>query len=82
MKQLVFFVSFICLFVWSSSSQEQVLNYEFVSVKEGISKVGIYTIIQDDLGFIWLGTNGAGLYRYDGISYGTKNNNWSQPMTF
>jgi signal transduction histidine kinase/ligand-binding sensor domain-containing protein/DNA-binding response OmpR family regulator len=71
MKQLVFFVSFICLFVWSSSSQEQVLNYEFVSVKEGISKVGIYTIIQDDLGFIWLGTNGAGLYRYDGISYGS-----------
>ncbi|WP_298422646.1 two-component regulator propeller domain-containing protein [uncultured Kordia sp.] len=40
-----------------------------MSIKEGISKVGIYTIIQDDLGFIWLGTNGAGLYRYDGISY-------------
>lgn len=54
---------------YSSWSQETAQKYDFVSIKEGISKVGIYTIIQDDLGFIWLGTNGAGLYRYDGISY-------------
>ena len=53
----------------TSWSQETIENYDFVSIKEGISKVGIYTIIQDDLGFIWLGTNGAGLYRYDGINY-------------
>jgi ligand-binding sensor domain-containing protein len=50
-------------------SQEPIQKYDFVSIKEGISKVGIYTVIQDDSGFIWLGTNGAGLYRYDGISY-------------
>ncbi|MDG3583449.1 hybrid sensor histidine kinase/response regulator transcription factor [Galbibacter pacificus] len=34
-----------------------------------IPKVGIYSINQDDYGFIWIGTNGAGLYRYDGLEY-------------
>ncbi|EDP71352.1 two-component system sensor histidine kinase/response [Flavobacteriales bacterium ALC-1] len=64
-----FFMLFLCLLNYYSWSQEKVKAYDFVSIKEGISKVGIYTINQDDLGFIWLGTNGAGLYRYDGNSY-------------
>lgn len=68
-KRFCFFISFFCLLCYTSWSQEVVSKYDFISIKEGISKVGIYTIIQDDLGFIWLGTNGAGLYRYDGISY-------------
>ncbi|WP_298531662.1 hybrid sensor histidine kinase/response regulator transcription factor [uncultured Algibacter sp.] len=50
-------------------SQQLVENYKFVSIKEGISKVGVFTITQDDAGFIWLGTNGSGLYRFNGIDY-------------
>lgn len=70
MKKRFWFLSILlCLLCVDSWSQETIQKYDFVSIKEGISKVGIYTIIQDDLGFIWLGTNGAGLYRYDGISY-------------
>ncbi|WP_422107660.1 hybrid sensor histidine kinase/response regulator transcription factor [Winogradskyella sp.] len=64
----LFFTLFVIISL-SSWSQNNVPTYDFASIKEGISKVGIYTIIQDDSGFIWLGTNGAGLYRYDGISY-------------
>lgn len=44
-------------------------NFNFETIKEGISKVGIYTIIQDNNGFIWIGTNGSGLYKFDGIDY-------------
>jgi len=68
MKNIFYFIC-LSLFTFSSWSQEPIQKYDFVSIKEGISKVGIYTIIQDDLGFIWLGTNGAGLYRYDGNNY-------------
>jgi len=63
------FVSYLLLFGTSLYAQAIYKKYDFVSIKEGVSKVGIYTIIQDDLGFVWLGTNGAGLYRYDGIGY-------------
>ena len=69
LKKYSFFISFFFILNSTSWSQETIENYHFVSIKEGISKVGIYTITQDDLGFIWLGTNGAGLYRYDGINY-------------
>jgi len=68
-KRFRFLSILLCLVCFNSWSQETIQKYDFVSIKEGISKVGIYTIIQDELGFIWLGTNGAGLYRYDGISY-------------
>lgn len=44
-------------------------EYNFVNIKEGISKVAISSITQDSYGFIWIGTNGAGLYRFDGIDY-------------
>ena len=44
-------------------------NFNFETIKEGISKVGIYTIIQDNNGFIWIGTNGSGLYKFDGLDY-------------
>jgi signal transduction histidine kinase/ligand-binding sensor domain-containing protein/DNA-binding response OmpR family regulator len=68
MKNIFYFFC-LYLFTFNSWSQESIKKYDFVSIKEGISKVGIYSILQDDLGFIWLGTNGAGLYRYDGNTY-------------
>lgn len=68
MKNIFYFI-FLYLFIFNSWAQNAAQKYDFVSIKEGISKVGIYTIIQDDQDFIWLGTNGAGLYRYDGNNY-------------
>ncbi|MBU2903269.1 response regulator [Arenibacter algicola] len=65
------FVFFIVLSLFTSDlkAQEDVPILNFVNIKEGISKVGVYSILQDDYGFIWIGTNGSGLYRYDGIDY-------------
>lgn len=66
---LICFVGCFTMFFSVLYAQDTYNKFEFASIKEGISKVGIYTIIQDDLGFIWLGTNGVGLYRYDGLNY-------------
>lgn len=52
-------------------SQEIDTNFNFVNIKESVSKIGVSTIIQDHYGFIWLGTNGVGLNRFDGIDYVT-----------
>ncbi|QZK90073.1 response regulator [Flavobacterium sp. CHNK8] len=53
-----------CLF-----SQDKFENYQFRSIQETTSKRAISSIVQDKNGFIWVGTNGAGLYRYDGVNY-------------
>jgi signal transduction histidine kinase/ligand-binding sensor domain-containing protein/DNA-binding response OmpR family regulator len=50
-------------------SQNTFENYQFRLVDNEISKSGIYTITQDQFGVMWIGTNGAGLYKYDGTNY-------------
>lgn len=50
-------------------SQDKFENYQFRLVDKEASKSGIYTISQDQSGFMWMGTNGAGLYKYDGVNY-------------
>lgn len=43
-------------------------DYNFIH-KETVTKRAISSIIQDNKGFIWLGTNGAGLYKYNSFKY-------------
>ena len=52
-----------------ANCQEFSNDLNFVNIEDGISKTAISTIIQDHYGFIWIGTNGTGIYRYDGIEY-------------
>jgi len=62
---LICFFSIInCLF-----AQGKFDSYQFRSIQETTTKRAISSIIQDNNGFIWIGTNGAGLYRYDGVNY-------------
>lgn len=51
--------------------QEYQQKYEFINIKEGISKLGVSCMVQDQYGYVWFGTNGAGLHRFDGINYKT-----------
>lgn len=59
-----FFTFINCLF-----SQGKFDSYQFRSIQETTSKRAVSSIIQDNNGFIWVGTNGAGLHRYDGVNY-------------
>ncbi len=63
------FIVFSMLLFSNVWSQETTEEYNFVNIKEGISNVAVSTISQDHYGFIWIGTNGAGLYKFDGIDY-------------
>ncbi|MCD0469977.1 two-component regulator propeller domain-containing protein [Flavobacterium sp. JAS] len=61
---LCFFSIINCLF-----SQGKFDSYQFRGIQETTTKRAISSIIQDKNGFIWIGTNGKGLYRYDGVNY-------------
>jgi len=76
----IFLVSFL-LFVTISRSQSNFENFQFRSIKEGISKRGAWSITQDKKGYIWIGTNGAGLYKFDGINYTVYESNWNVPKS-
>lgn len=47
------------------SAQERKIDFDHISVEDGLSHVTINEIFQDSYGFIWIGTT-DGLNRYDG----------------
>ena len=68
-KKTKYLLLFLLTLVNLLFSQSKFENYQFRSIKEATSKRAISSIIQDRYGFMWIGTNGAGLYRYDGYNY-------------
>jgi ligand-binding sensor domain-containing protein/anti-sigma regulatory factor (Ser/Thr protein kinase) len=56
------------LVVTNTSSQPQRLEFEHVSVEQGLSHNAVTAILQDSRGFLWIGTRN-GLNRYNGYSF-------------
>jgi len=48
-------------------------NFQNYSLEQGLPQATIYCIIQDNRGYLWLGTDGGGLCRFDGINFKTYN---------
>ncbi|WP_406685169.1 response regulator [Seonamhaeicola sp. MEBiC1930] len=72
MKKLsYFFCYYFFLISLTFYAQKPRKDFEFFNVKKNISNIGICTITQDQYGFIWIGTNGSGLSKFDGIDYTT-----------
>ncbi len=65
---LLLFSVLSVLFASSVFSQTQQYNFRSISVEKGLSQSTVYTIAQDTLGFMWMGTQ-DGLNRYNGESF-------------
>lgn len=61
---LLFFFCFL-----SASTNTQVYDYELINQEKGLPSSTIFSIIQDSRDLIWIGTDGAGLVRYNGSSF-------------
>ncbi|MEO1517692.1 MAG: two-component regulator propeller domain-containing protein [Bacteroidota bacterium] len=59
----------LLLFATAAYPQDPFERIQFASIGQELPKRGIRTITQDKDGFIWLGSDGAGLFRFDGSSY-------------
>lgn len=60
----------LCFFylVPFAKAQIDVHNLKFLSINDEVSKKPISAILQDNQGYVWIGTRGSGLYRYDGVN--------------
>jgi signal transduction histidine kinase/DNA-binding response OmpR family regulator/ligand-binding sensor domain-containing protein len=67
MKRL-FLVLILFSVTFSVFCQYPEINYERLSVRQGLADNGINCIMQDHAGFIWIGGNN-GIYKYDGYDF-------------
>lgn len=67
---LSFFSVLVLLIVPQVSAQEKSFQpYSFETVKRIPTQRAVATISQDHMGFIWMGTNGLGLKKYNGLDF-------------
>lgn len=55
------------------SSYAQQNNFETFSIESGLPQSNVYSVLQDSRGYLWIGTDGGGVSRFDGINFRTYN---------
>lgn len=60
----IFLCFFFCVFYFTGITQQ--FDFENYSVREGLAQSQVYDLLQDRNGYIWMGTRGGGLSRFDG----------------
>lgn len=63
-----FFFIYTTLFL-STALSGQALQFRDFTVQDGLAQSVVRTILPDSRGFVWMGTQGGGLSRYDGLSF-------------
>lgn len=61
---LTLFTCFIYLPLFS-----QQYNFEYFNLENGLPQATIFSIFQDSRGYLWLGTEGSGVCRFDGKNF-------------
>lgn len=51
------------------ASFSQLFNFQTYSLDEGLSQSEVNTIFEDSRGYLWIGTSGGGLNRFDGKNF-------------
>ncbi|MGZ4059216.1 MAG: ligand-binding sensor domain-containing protein [Bacteroidia bacterium] len=65
------FITILIVILSSSHAHAQLFNFRNYSLDDGLSQSEINSIYEDSRGYLWIGTSGGGLCRFDGINFKT-----------
>ena len=68
-KKLPLIFLFFIIFFYTGLSKNNDITFKRFSIAEGLSQGSVYDIFQDSRGFMWFGTRGGGLNKYDSYSF-------------
>ncbi|MBW4891037.1 response regulator [Mucilaginibacter sp. HMF5004] len=76
---IVGFVLMVCgVLVSPGASMAQDRPVKYLGIESGLSNNSVTSVLQDQFGYIWLGTY-DGVNRYDGYDFKTFHNEWGDP---
>jgi ligand-binding sensor domain-containing protein len=63
------FLYLLLILFFSYQLNAQQYNFRNYSIEEGLPQSQVYAITEDNNGYIWLGTRGGGISRFDGLNF-------------
>ena len=63
--------SLFFIFIFAFTAKSQLFNFRNYSLEDGLSQSEINCIYEDTRGYLWIGTAGGGLCRFDGKEFKT-----------
>ncbi len=67
-NQLRVFITY-CLLLLTFSLSAQQYNFKKYGLTEGLAQSQVYALCEDNKGYLWMGTRGGGLSRFDGVQF-------------
>src|SRR5512138_3567049 len=64
-------ITVLLIFAWDAGLFSQQYFFRKYSNEDGLAQASVYCMLQDSRGFIWVGTEGGGLSRFDGYKFET-----------
>jgi ligand-binding sensor domain-containing protein len=69
MRKLIFIIIF--WFIADSANAQNFYSFKIYNRPEGLPLSHVYCLLQDSKGYIWAGTRGGGICKFDGITFTT-----------
>ena len=73
-----YIVTFLFFSFTNLGFSQEILNYNnFVTINEDLTNQGITSIFKDNDGYVWIGTYGDGLFKYNSINFKNYKQQWN-----
>ncbi len=69
MNKLLTYLLLLLFCITTNRLQAQNSQLRAYTIEDGLPQSQVYDIIQDDIGYLWLGTQGGGLASFDGATF-------------
>ncbi|MEL6926063.1 MAG: two-component regulator propeller domain-containing protein, partial [Bacteroidota bacterium] len=70
-RYLILFFSLLYWLATPWSLRAQQYHFQNYTVADGLAQSQVHVVLEDSRSYIWMGTQGGGLCRFDGISFQT-----------
>ncbi len=75
----LFLLCFFCVSVLATAQHSRLQAY---TQEDGLPQSQVYDLVQDDIGYLWLGTQGGGLASFDGAKFDIYNTRNGLPSNY